>query len=92
MRLTETTPTKKYRIFTITLPDNMVSYYRSAGVYPDAIVEIIAHRATHSGGTVALDALNGFRFNIHNDYAHDIIVEEVEEVTKNDTSRSLEVY
>jgi Fe2+ transport system protein FeoA len=76
-RLTETEIKHRYRIFTIELTDTLLGYYRNVGIYPDAIVEIIAHRETNSGGTVAVDALNGFRFNIHNKFAHNIIVEEV---------------
>jgi Fe2+ transport system protein FeoA len=75
MRLTETKPDIKYRIFTLELSDALLSYYRQAGVYPDATIEIIAHRDTNNGGTVAIDALNGFRYNIHNNIAHNIIVE-----------------
>jgi Fe2+ transport system protein FeoA len=72
-RLTEAAIGTKYRVFTIQLPQHMVSYYRSAGVYPNAKIEVIALR----GPVVSVHTSTDFRFGIHNDIAHHIIVEEL---------------
>ena len=72
-RLTEAQIGTKYRVFTIQLPQHMVSYYRSAGVYPNAKLTVIAVR----GQVVSVHTSTDFRFGIHNDIAQHIIVEEI---------------